>query len=159
MSLQDFTPTLTPQSWQQLGVNTIYAAAAGAFIARQIDVPGEYGALGLGGAYALIGFSNSPSIITKSVCHSVEGALGGKDSVGDILGNPCHAGVAGWVADKVSYLPDAVRIEEMQWEAWWNREVLGKKTGNWTPVNSTPECTVQKLLQDPKSYFQHCHKQ
>jgi len=152
MSARDFLPTLTPQSWEQLGVNTIYAAAAGAFIAREIDIPGEYGALGLGGAYALVGFSNSPTIIINSACNSLERGLGGRDSLGDVFGNVCHGGVAGWLG-KTGY--EAAKIDWEQIKAWWNQDK--SKTG-WTPINSAQDCTVQKLLQDPKTYFQRCHK-
>lgn len=127
MSYSDFVPTLSPQSWQQLGVNTIYAAAAGAFLARQLDIPGEYGALGVGGAYALVGFSNSPNMIVSSACHTLEGSLGGKDSVAEVLGNPCHGGAAGWLG-KTGY--QAAELEWEQIKAWWNTPSGGKTQGS-----------------------------
>jgi len=143
MSASDFIPSLTPQSWQQLGVNTIYAATAGALVARQFDIPVEYGVLGAGGAYAFVGLSNSSGIIASQLaneaCRNLEGVVG--------VQGACQS---------VKDLPSNI-------ERWWERVVEGKSLddvygkGSSQRKGNDPKCALTKEnLQDP-TYWQRCY--
>lgn len=141
VDLEDFVPTLQPASFTQWGVNTIYAAAAGAYIVSRFDVPAEYGALGVGGAYAVV---TGPQVAVNS-------AYKGIDNIGKAIG--------------VEGAGDAVRNAESNLNKWWDRVVEGKSEeevygkGASSRKGNDPQCFLTKdNLKDP-TFFQRCmHK-
>lgn len=152
MQAKDLLPTLSPDNIQQFLVNDLYAAVIGGVVGRELEFPVGYSALAGAGVYAGVGIYNSGPKLWTSAGDLTARALGGEGTPAEIFGNPFHGGIAGHTA-KWGY--DASKIDWEQFKAWWNEDK--SKTG-WTPVNSTKECTVQKLLQDPKTYFQKCYK-
>lgn len=133
MSAKDFIPTLEPTTVTQWGVNTIYAASLGAFIGSKIDIPTEYGAIALGGAYAVV---TGPKIIENQIYSDI-----------DKLGK----GVLG-----VEGAGKSVKDFESNAEKWWARVVEGKSAEEVygkgsSPKGNNPDCQLTaKNIQDPK---------